>query len=86
MDRPSWNCPLRLADRKRPPGVKETMPSTSVPRNSAREWKRMHTMSRKALPNSWFSIICADIRTSAMVCLWKPRWSPVTSSAPTVLP
>ena len=36
-DMPSWNCALRLAERKRPSGVNAAMPSTSVPRNSGRE-------------------------------------------------
>ncbi|WP_434802735.1 DUF748 domain-containing protein [Paracidovorax cattleyae] len=44
-DMPSWNCPLRLAARKRPSGVNAASPSTSVPRNSGRAWKRSRTAS-----------------------------------------
>ena len=85
-DRPSWNRPLRLADRKRPPGVNEAMPSISVPMNSGRAWKCSVIESSNVAENSWFSIISADMRTRAIVCLWKLRWSPETSSTPTTLP
>ncbi|MNT03736.1 hypothetical protein D3C72_1382840 [compost metagenome] len=70
---PSWNRPLRLAARKAPSGENAATPSNSVPTNSGRAWKRTSSASGKWLANRWFSIICADIRTSAMVCRWKPR-------------
>ena len=69
-DMPSWNCALRLAERKRPSGVNAAMPSTRVPRNSGREWKCTRTAFGKLPANMWFSIICADMRTRAMVCWW----------------
>ncbi len=72
-DRPSWNCALRLADRKRPSGENTAMPSTRVPRNSERVWKWMRMALGKMSANMWFSIICADMRTRAMVCWWKLR-------------
>ena len=68
--RPSWNCALRLADRKRPSGVNTAMPSTRVPRNSGRAWKCSRTALGKLPANIWFSIICADMRTRARVCWW----------------
>ena len=69
-DSPNWNCALRLAEMKRPSGVNTAMPSTSVPRNSGREWKCNRTALGKLAANIWFSIICADMRTSASVCWW----------------
>ena len=68
--RPIWNCALRLAERKRPSGENTAMPSTSVPRNSERVWKWMRIALGKMSANMWFSIICADMRTSASVCWW----------------
>ena len=84
--RPIWNCALRLAEMKRPSGENTAMPSTRVPRNSGRVWKWMRIALGKMSANMWFSIICADMRTSASVCWWMLRWSPVTSSAPITCP
>ena len=65
--RPSWNWALRLAEMKRPSGENTAMPSTRVPRNSERVWKCSRIALGKMSANMWFSIICADMRTSASV-------------------
>ena len=69
-DKPSCSSALRLAPTMRPSGATARMPSISVSMNSGRLWKCSRMALRWSSLSQWFSIMRADIFTSAMVCWW----------------